>query len=75
MKHKSLVDNMYRDLSDEAKVRFRQWARDNHKAGQDINELWHPVIKDECRIMDEHFANLQVANILKVDFLEHKKGL
>jgi hypothetical protein len=67
------INNMYRDLSVEAKARFRQWARDNHKAGQDINCTWHPIIKDECRLMDEHFANVKVAKILKVDFLEHRK--
>ena len=58
-KYTSIVDNMYRDLSDEAKVRFRQWARNNHQAGQDINCTWHPIIRDECRLMDEEGAVLE----------------
>ena len=44
---------MYRELSDEAKARFREWARNNHKAGGEINITWHPIIKDECRIIDK----------------------
>jgi hypothetical protein len=44
---------MYRELSDEAKARFREWARNNHKAGDEINSLWHPIVKDECRLIDK----------------------
>jgi len=47
------INSMYRELSDEAKARFREWARNNHKAGDEINSLWHPIVKDECRLIDK----------------------
>jgi hypothetical protein len=67
------INNMYKDLSDEAKARFREWARNNHKPGDDISSALHPIVRDECRLMDEEFAGSKVAKILKVDFLEHRK--
>ena len=49
---------MFRELSPEEEKEFRQWARDNFTPLRDeINEVWHPVVKDECEIMNrEAFA-------------------
>jgi hypothetical protein len=68
------INNMYKDLSDEAKARYREWARNNHKPGDDINCTWHPIIKDECGLINERFVDKTVAKVLKVDFLEHRKN-
>lgn len=44
---------MFRALTnDEARI-FRQWARDNYKLGTTIDEAWHPVVRDECMLMNE----------------------
>ena len=67
------INDMYRELSDEAKARFREWARNNHKPGDDISSALHPIIRDECRLINEDFVGSKVAKILKVDFLEHRK--
>ena len=32
---------------------FRQWARDNYEPLTPISTGWHPIIQDECRIMNE----------------------
>ena len=42
---------LFRDLSEAEEEEFRQWARDNFKAGDTINVVWHPVVQDECRKM------------------------
>ena len=42
---------LFRDLNEAEEKEFRQWARDNFKAGDTINVVWHPVVQDECRKM------------------------
>ena len=32
---------------------FRQAARDNHEAGDEINPVWHPVYRHECAAIDD----------------------
>jgi hypothetical protein len=44
---------MFRSLDPEEQASFRSWARANWQPGQPINALWHPVVRDECRIMEQ----------------------
>lgn len=44
---------MFRNLSPIQEAAFRQWARENYKPGSDIKGIWHPVVQDECRKMNE----------------------
>ena len=44
---------MFRRLSPDEEVEFRQWARENYNVFTDINGGWHPVVQDECRKMNE----------------------
>ena len=46
----------FRDLDNKEEVEFRQWARDNHKAGMEISSAWHPVVVAECKIIDKEAA-------------------
>lgn len=41
-------DWMFRSLSSEEEQQFRAWARENFKPWSKINEVWHPVVRDEC---------------------------
>lgn len=50
---------MFRPLSDFEEHEFRQWARENYKAFDDINSLWHPVIQEECATMNIEALNKQ----------------
>jgi hypothetical protein len=51
---------MYRVLTTNEEIDFRQWARDNFKAGNDINGSWHPVVIDECnKIVQEYYIKLK----------------
>ncbi len=43
---------LFRELSKEEEVEFRQWARDNWNPREAINPVWHPVVRDECRKME-----------------------
>lgn len=42
---------LWRELSLEEEADFRAWARTNWTLGDEINELWHPVVRDEIAKM------------------------
>jgi len=45
--------SIFRNLNKEEIKEFKQWARDNHKAGDHFDEnLWHPVVIAECKQID-----------------------
>jgi hypothetical protein len=42
------MDNsFFRELNDQEVEQFKQWARDNFKPDMEINETWHPVVRQE----------------------------
>lgn len=43
---------LFIDLSEEQEQDFRQWARENYTPLAPINSFWHPVIQDECQIIN-----------------------
>lgn len=47
-----MKDNLFKELSEEAKPEYRQWARDNYNPGSEIRDYWHPVVRGECRKMN-----------------------
>lgn len=53
---------MFRDINDNEEERelFREWARENFKVGDDINELWHPIVRGECMSMIEEYKEKQL---------------
>ena len=36
-------------LNDQQRNKFIDWARENFKAGEEIDPTWHTVIQQECR--------------------------
>ena len=44
---------LFRDLNEQEAQVFRDWARKNYKPLTPINGVWHPVVQDECRKMNE----------------------
>ena len=44
---------IFKKLSPEEAEHYRKWARDNYEAGNDINILWHPVVREECERINE----------------------
>lgn len=47
------MKTLFRDLSADEEATFRQWARDNYVPLTDIRGIWHPVVQDECRKINE----------------------
>jgi len=48
---------LFRDLTPEEEVEFRQWARDNFKGTDEMSSVWHPVVRDECnKIINEYYS-------------------
>tara|TARA_R100000234_G_C4968733_1_gene165159 strand:+ start:645 stop:866 length:222 start_codon:yes stop_codon:yes gene_type:complete len=39
---------MFIELTPQQEAAFRGWARQNYKPGAPINQMWHPVVQDEC---------------------------
>ncbi len=44
---------IFKDLTPEEVKEYKQWARDNYIPGTQINELWHPVVREECLSMNK----------------------
>lgn len=40
-------------LSPARETEFRKWARDNYRRFDPISGVWHPVVQDECRKINE----------------------
>lgn len=39
---------MFKHLSPKQEQTYRKWAREHYHAGEPVNEVWHPVVRDEC---------------------------
>ena len=47
----NIYGKMFKELSIKDEIEYRQWSRDNYKARDQINIMWHPVIREECMKM------------------------
>lgn len=46
--------NLFKNISSkEEEASFREWARENYKRLDPIKEVWHPIVQDECRKINE----------------------
>ena len=48
-------DGLFRNLTLSEEVEFKACARENYEPNSNINELWHPVIRKECKKINEEF--------------------
>ena len=51
---------LFRTLTPEEEAQFRAWARQNYKRLEPIKGVWHPVVQDECRKINEEGELLTV---------------
>lgn len=51
-----MPDSFFRELDVAEVLDFQQWARDNHNPGDEVESIWHPVIRAECKLIDEEEA-------------------
>ena len=49
----------FRELNDQEREEFKQWARDNYMPNTEINSVWHPVVRKECRIISLNYNHRQ----------------
>ena len=51
---------LFRTLDAVEEQAFRQWARENFRRGDEVDPLWHPVVRDECfTMLDEWRLELE----------------
>ena len=43
--------NLFKTLTPEEEVEYRTWARETYDPTTEINQLWHPVTREECKQM------------------------
>ena len=44
---------LFNHLDPEMVAEYRQAARENHQAGDEIKTIWHPVYRHECAAIDD----------------------
>ena len=47
---------LFRQLNTDEEKQFRAWARENYTPLSPISGVWHTVVQDECRRMNEERA-------------------
>ena len=57
--------SLFRTLSPEEEREFRQWARENYSLLEEIKEIWHPVVQNECQRMNAESIDYVPAELLK----------
>ena len=40
-------------LTEKQEIEFRKWAHNNYTKGDKICEAWHPVVRDECNLINK----------------------
>ena len=43
---------VFKVLSVDEETSYCLWARRNHQPGGEINLVWHPMVRNECRKID-----------------------
>jgi len=57
---------LFRPLNRKEEHQFRKWAREHYTPLTPINGVWHPVVQDECRKMnEEHNPAPELAKLLE----------
>ncbi len=44
---------LFKSLTDEEEKQYREWARKTYKRFEPIKGIWHPVVQDECKKINE----------------------
>ena len=57
--------SLYKDLSEEEIKEFREWARINYFPGDIINKSWHPIVREECRKINDNKVKQKFSNLIK----------
>jgi hypothetical protein len=58
-----LAEDTFSELKDKEIQEFKDWAKNNFTAGEAISELWHPVVRKECKDINERTFTEFIANL------------
>jgi len=58
--------SLFRVLTGAEEQEFRDWARENHRPGQIVNPLWHPVVREECFRIDAEWAEARAEELFQL---------
>jgi hypothetical protein len=47
--------SLFKRLSAAEEADYRRWAREHYRPLDPIDGTWHPVVQDECRLINEQF--------------------
>ena len=47
------IMKLFRDLNAKEVYEFKQWARDNYKPFTEISSVWHPIVREECELINK----------------------
>lgn len=47
------MTGLFKDLSIKEQKEFRKAARKDYVPGTSINNIWHPVYRDECKLINK----------------------
>jgi hypothetical protein len=53
---------LFRKLSEEEEKEFRDHARRTYQPFTDIKGIWHPVVQDECRLINQN-AEVEIGGV------------
>jgi hypothetical protein len=53
---------LFRDLSEEEEMEFRQWARDHYEPYTEIKGVWHWTVQDECVKINKQINEDQISS-------------
>lgn len=48
--------NLFRELNEKEVQEYKLWARENYILGTKVNEVYHPVVQQECDLMNREEA-------------------
>ena len=50
---------IFRKLDKDEEIQFREWARKNHTPFSQVNDYWHPIVRDECEVIDNEALKIR----------------
>lgn len=64
--------NIFRELDTEEIKEFKLWARENYVPGTKVNEVYHPVVQQECDLINREIAENKQSNIFYIQIKQIK---
>jgi len=55
-----MKDELFRKLNDEEVEEFKLWARENYIPQDPIPEIWHPIVRAECELINKEDEDARV---------------